>query len=405
MSRGNPALNPWFPLDAHATIVYVTGVLRRYRLSHHYYILHSTQASPMSASFTLTVSAPGRICLFGDHQDFLGLAVIAAAIDRRIRITGRPAATKRFTVALPDIRANDDLDLTGEIPYRAPRDYLRSVPNVLFRRGIRWPAGYDCVVQGNIPINAGCSSSSALVIAWTRFLLAAADPAFIPDPMEVAKIGHQAEVLEFKEPGGMMDHYTSSLGGLVYIDCGHRVTAEPMAARLEGFVLGDSLEPKDTMGVLKNSKEDALLGLRLMNEKVRGFQFRTTSLSEVEPLLRMLPERASRKVRANLVNWEVTGKAKALLNGDSFDPVELGALIDRHHAMLRDGIGVSTPRIERMIDAAREAGALGCKVNGSGGGGCMIAYAPGCQEAVAEAINRVGGQAGPIRIDEGARLE
>ena len=35
----------------------------------------------------LTISAPGRICLFGDHQDYLGLPVIACAIDRQVILT------------------------------------------------------------------------------------------------------------------------------------------------------------------------------------------------------------------------------------------------------------------------------------------------------------------------------
>jgi galactokinase len=359
----------------------------------------------MSDNPVLAVSAPGRICLFGDHQDFLGLAVIAAAIDRRITITGVPRRDALISLSLPDIGGSDCFDPAEEIPYRAPRDYLRSVPNVLRRRGVRWPGGFDCTVRGDIPINAGVSSSSALVIAWTYFLLAAADPDTRPDPLDVARIGHQAEVLEFREPGGMMDHYTSSLGGLVYIDCGGDISVTPIPRPLDGFVLGDSLEPKDTMGVLKQSKEDALLGVRLMEEKCPGFHFRTSTLERVEPYLAGLPERARRKVHANVVNWEITGRARRLLTDGPFDPADLGALIDRHHAMLRDGIGVSTPKIERMIEAAKSAGALGAKVNGSGGGGTMIAYAPGCEAAVAKAINRSGGRAGAVVIDRGAGKE
>ena len=55
-----------------------------------------------------------------------------------------------------------------------------------------------------------------------------------------------------------------------------------------------------------------------------------------------------------------------------------------------------------MMDAALEAGALGGKINGSGGGGCMFAYAPGCEEAVAEAMRREGGVPYIVRVDEGA---
>jgi len=42
----------------------------------------------------LSVSAPGRICLFGEHQDYLGLPVITVAINLRIAIEGRPVKEK-----------------------------------------------------------------------------------------------------------------------------------------------------------------------------------------------------------------------------------------------------------------------------------------------------------------------
>lgn len=352
----------------------------------------------------LKVSAPGRICLFGDHQDFLGLAVIAAAIDRQITITGKPRADHVINIDMPDINATDSFNLQEDIPYRGPRDYLRSVVNVLRRKPLVWKRGFDCTIHGDIPINAGVSSSSALVIAWTHFLIAAATPGHQPDPVEVARFGHQAEVLEFNEPGGMMDHYTSSLGGVVYIDCSGDISVEPLQVDLDGFVLGDSLEPKDTMGVLKHSKHDAMTGWQLMKEYIDQFDFRTVSLEQAEPYLDRLPEGARKKVHANLVNWEITCRAKALLDAGKPDPEKLGELINHHHAMLRDGIGVSTPRIEKMISAAHKAGALGAKVNGSGGGGCMIAYAPGSEDSVVEAINRAGGQAQRVNIVSGAGI-
>lgn len=359
----------------------------------------------MSLSSIIQVSAPGRICLFGDHQDFLGLAVIAGAIDRRITIVGAPRTDRLLHLYLPDIGQFDAFDPGKEVSYRGSRDYLRSVTNVIRRAGVEWRTGFDCTVTGTIPINAGVSSSSALVIAWAYFLMVAADPETTPDPVAVARIGHRAEVLEFNEPGGMMDHYTSAMGGLVYIDCGGDISVERIGRPLSGFVLGDSLEPKDTMGVLKQSKEDTLSGVRMMQENYSGFHFRTSSLADVEGTLKKLPERERRKIHANLVNWEITCAARHILAADAFVPETLGTLMDRHHEMLRDGIGVSTPKIERMIEAARRAGALGAKVNGSGGGGTMIAYAPGREEPVTEAINRTGGRAGAAIIDSGARRE
>ena len=58
-----------------------------------------------------------------------------------------------------------------------------------------------------------------------------------------------------------------------------------------------------------------------------------------------------------------------------------------------------------MLVAANRAGALGGKINGSGGGGCMFAYAPENPQKVAEAIEAAGGKAYIIKVDDGMRVE
>ena len=98
-------------------------------------------------------------------------------------------------------------------------------------------------------------------------------------------------------------------------------------------------------------------------------------------------------------------QAKQLLEQGKLDSEVLGNLLNQHQTNLRDAKKVSTPKINGMIEAALRAGALGAKINGSGGGGCMFAYAPEQPEAVVEAIEQQGGKAYIITIDEGTRLE
>src|SRR5437868_3495933 len=123
------------------------------------------------AMTTLHVSAPGRVCLFGEHQDYLGLPVIAAAINLRIGVHATPRDDGLFTLFMPDIGERVALDPSVDQVYGKPRDYLRSGINVLRRLGVRWPTGYDIVMHGSIPVNAGVSSSSAMVVMWLKFLL------------------------------------------------------------------------------------------------------------------------------------------------------------------------------------------------------------------------------------------
>ena len=97
-------------------------------------------------------------------------------------------------------------------------DYLRSSIRVLKRNGIVLKKGYDIEIKGNIPIKAGLSSSSALTIAWLRFLTKAAVPNTKFEDEQLARWAYESEVLEFNEAGGIMDQYTISIGGMLYIN-------------------------------------------------------------------------------------------------------------------------------------------------------------------------------------------
>lgn len=68
---------------------------------------------------------------------------------------------------------------------------------------------------------------------------------------------------------------------------------------------------------------------------------------------------------------------------------EIGTLMDLNHALL-SSLMLSTETLEQACHIARNAGALGAKLTGAGGGGCAIALAPGCSQTVVEAWRSVG---------------
>lgn len=351
----------------------------------------------------LSVSAPGRICLFGEHQDYLGLAVITAAINLHITITGKKRNDRKFYLDLPDIASHEEIDLAKPITYIKERDYFRSSMNILLRQNVIFPNGYDCTVRGNIPINSGTSSSSALVTAWIKFLLTIAENPRQNDPLEIARLAHQAEVLEFNEPGGMMDHFAASFGSILFIDFsvpgGEQI---PLAAKLGHFVLGDSMQPKDTKGILARVKQGTLHAMSLLVQKNQQLKIHTLSLEELEHFKELLSQEQYALLKGNIINRELTEQAKTLLQQKKIDHQKLGELLNAHQNELRDRLRISTPKIDRMIDAALKAGALGAKINGSGGGGCMFAYAPKSYEAVVESIKLAGGKPYIIQVDKGA---
>ena len=108
-------------------------------------------------------------------------------------------------------------------------------------------------------------------------------------------------------------------------------------------------------------------------------------------------------LKETLKNRDLTLKGFDLLINEKNNDQLIGNLLSQEHRILRDSLKVSTPKIEKMLKAAMKAGALGGKINGSGGGGCMFAYAPENYKEVAKAIEDVGGKSYIINIDEGTK--
>ena len=80
--------------------------------------------------------------------------------------------------------------------------------------------------------------------------------------------------------------------------------------------------------------------------------------------------------------------------------------MNQHHAVLRDLLKITVPRIDAMIDAALKAGAYGAKIVGSGGGGSIVVMAePGQESKVVKAILAAGAvDAYAVTVDPGARI-
>ncbi len=363
---------------------------------------------------SIYVRAPGRICVFGEHQDYLGYPVIAAAINRYIYITGAPGDYSShlpfFHITLPDVLPGRPVRITIPpqdelLSYREERDYLRSGINVAKKRGVRWSECWDVLIRGDIPINAGASSSSALNIAWLSFLFAAAGHPLSQE--ERAMLGYQAEVAEFCEAGGQMDHFASSCGSMIYIEATPTFKATPLTIPLQGFVLGNSCKKKDTINDLKKIKAWAMNGFAHLREIYPSFDPKTSTIADITSFLPSLAPDEARIVYGSLSTRDLTCQGIALLgNGTMEQNIEfhqkLGGLFTAQHAILSQYIRNSLPCLDEMVTIACQAGAFGGKINGSGFGGTMFAYAPGREQAVVQSLVDHGYEAYPIEIVSGA---
>ena len=348
----------------------------------------------------MRISTPGRICLFGEHQDYLGLPVIAMAISLRVILEGKKRQDRKVIIHKPDLGETETFSL-DDLSYTKPRDYFKSGIIVCKNAGLTFSTGFECEVTSKIPIRAGTSSSSAISVSWIHFLSQIADVRPNWDQQKIGELAYKTEVEEFNEPGGMMDQYSTAMGFLIYIQSEPGITIESINPNLGTFVLGDSCEPKDTMGILnrcRNSRLEIIQKLKMKNQTStihtldEGADISDLNASEIE------------LYKGTLKNRDLLKRALSELENEEPNHESIGQLLSDHHQVLRDVLKVSTPKIEAMMDAASNVGALGGKINGSGGGGCMFAYAPNNPEQVAEAIEKAGGKAYIIQHDEGTRI-
>lgn len=347
------------------------------------------------------VIAPARVVLFGEHQDYLGLPVISAAVNLFLGIEGKLQQTANYDIDFLDLGSKLTFSATP-IRYQGPRDYFRAGVKVLQDEGIISKShGVKARLSSQIPIQAGLSSSTALNIAWILFLCVSVD--HVLDPLELALLAHKAEVLEFNEPGGMQDHLAISHGFLNFEEFYPEVRCTRLAEKLPGIVVGNSLEEKDTLytlAAIKGKVQKALrfLGINRVNEvSMEVLETIKQKNKDVSDAIRIL--------QASLDNFEITKRAykEFCKSPDSRNRNQIGYFMLKHHVSLRDQLEISTPKIEALISAAMSAGALGCKITGSGNGGCMIAYSPGKELEVSQAIERAGGEAYIVNITEGAK--
>ena len=89
----------------------------------------------------MEVSTPGRICLFGEHQDYLGLPVIAMAISLRANLVGERRGDNQVIIHLPDIGKTEIFSL-NDTTYKGSRDYFKSGVNVCKQEGLIFSYGF-----------------------------------------------------------------------------------------------------------------------------------------------------------------------------------------------------------------------------------------------------------------------
>jgi len=290
----------------------------------------------------------GKIILLGEHAVVYGYPALAAALDRGVEVA--PVPTPAGGPLRLDIPAWDIAVTAGRAPEH-PR-IGRALAAIADELEIGFPA-VSLVGDAQIPAGAGLGASAAMAVAATRALLAHAGRK--ADARVVTAAASASETILHGRPSGV-DVALAIAGGLgVFRRSGG---LRPLATRSLRVLVGPSGEPRETSAMVERVAE------------ATGGRLDDARLSEL----------------GRLTDLGTTALLAADLAG-------LGDAMNRAHAVLGE-LGVSTPRLDALCEAARAAGAHGAKLTGAGGGGAVIAVAPRDREPAILAAWRGAGVSG-----------
>jgi galactokinase len=316
------------------------------------------------------VRAPGRVNLIGEHTDYNDGFVLPLAIDRAVWLALRPRGDRCVAVYSVDYDQPGEFSLDDLRHQKAGWiEYLKGTAWSLQDAGFAL-AGWEGVLQGDVPLGAGLSSSAALEMATARALAAAGNLDWIPAKM--AKLGQRAENKWVGVNCGIMDQLISAAGRAghaLLIDC-RSLETQPVP-----FPPGVAVVVLDT-STRRGLVDSAYNERRSQCEAAAKF-FGVTALRDVtmEQFERLAGglDALTRQRALHVIgeNDRTVKAAEAMRRGDA---VELGRLMQQSHRSLRDDYEVSNDALNAMVEcASAHKACFGARMTGAGFGGCAIA--------------------------------
>jgi len=299
-----------------------------------------------------TASAPGKIILFGEHAVVYGQPAIAVPVMQvRARATVTPnilGSPGEVRILAPDVGLDS---LWGQLSPENPIG--AALRGVYVSLGVTQVPACTLKITSTIPVASGLGSGAAVTVAIIRALGGFLGQT-LPDE-QVSTLAYEVEKIHHGTPSGI-DNTVVTFAQPVYFVKGQPVEVFEVA-RSFTIVIGDT-------GITAPTKQ---------------------SVSDVRRAWQDNPQTYERLFAAA---GSLTKAARQAI--ESGHPERLGLLMDENHALLQE-MEVSSPELDRLVAAAKQAGALGAKLSGSGRGGNMIALVTSAQaEAVVQALQIAG---------------
>lgn len=297
----------------------------------------------------ITSSAPAKIILFGEHAVVYGrpaLAVPVGGLRTTATVTENPAG--KIWIEAPQIGLATELSaLRGDHPLAAV------IQGVLSALGVSVPPPFTLRVESTIPVASGLGSGAAASVAVIRALAAYLGHSLSVE--QVNQLAFEIEKLHHGTPSGI-DNTVIAYERPVYFVKGRPIEILEVGHPFT-LVIGNT-------GIAAPTKQSVADVRRLWLSDQRYWESVFDEIGQLVVVARRILE--------------------------SGQPQLLGELMNHNHALLQK-MTVSSPELDRLVEAARAAGAWGAKLSGGGRGGNMIALVPPhLAEAVAGSLKEAG---------------
>jgi len=330
----------------------------------------------------VTVLAPGRIEIVGNHVDYNGGNVISAAIDRWVAVAAQLRTDGALTVSAPDVgrgvatESIDAIRTSSDGPEAATPGWYalpRAAVAAALEAGMNI-TGAALYYRGTIPLGLGLASSSALFVALVGALDRITDSNV--GRFRIAQIA-QAGEHRLGIPVGLLDQVTSIVGGLLRFsnqrDQIRRLTP-PQGDTV--FVVIDS-GVQHTLRTSRYALRVAECRQALTMLQEAGNQINALAelpLSDLEAAEALLPPPLDQRLRHVVQEVERVHQAEAAIAAS--DLIELGRIMNESGDSSATLYDISHPKVEALIVAARKVpGVYGARMMGGGDGGAALVLA------------------------------
>jgi galactokinase len=299
--------------------------------------------------------APGRVNLIGEHTDYNDGFVMPAAIDSYTWVAIAPRSDRKIRLRSTNFPDPAEFDLDMPDPRREGKwsDYPHGVAVMMEKAGYRL-YGADLLIQGEVPIGAGLSSSAAIEVSTGLSLL---DQSGIEiDRKDLAKICQRAENEFVGMRSGLMDQFISCFGQperALMLDCRSlEYRLLPIPENVSLIVCNTMVEHELGKTEYNTRRAECEEGVRIMARSRPEIKaLRDANMNDLEQSREDMSEAVFNRCRHVITeNVRVLEAAAAL---ESEDISRFGELMYASHESLRNDFEVSCRELDIMVELAR----------------------------------------------------